>query len=215
MAARMFPVDNIVLSDGQRRSAMRIECCKCGGVDHCNNSGPKRLPPEAAEQYFRNRGWSLGNGPARDVCPACQQDQRKTKKEKVAAPMSTAKTEIATVKAEEPRKMDRDYKIVIINSIQDHHDGDRYNAGWSDKKLAEDLGVPWAWVKDVRENVLEFSGGHDGALDEFLREAKPVLDEARALLADVAKQQATAKSLADRLSRIEVLAKKIEAEIGR
>lgn len=121
----------------------------------------------------------------------------------------------AAEKAEDPGRPDRDARVIIINAIQDHHDGDRYSAGWSDRKLAANLGVPWAWVKDIRESALQFNGGHDGALDDFMAEARPVLDEAKALLAEVARQQTSTKALAERLGRIEALARRIETEIGR
>ena len=51
----------------------------------------------------------------------------------------------------EPRKMSREHKRKIWRTIDDNYASNKYVAPATDKSLAEELGVPWAWVKEVRE----------------------------------------------------------------
>lgn len=209
MADRAFPIERIARGDGSV-SAARIECCDCESVAYSVVSKPG-LNPKAHEQYFRNHGWSIGNGPRRDKCPECQ------KKGKPALKIVKAESS-----PEKPREMTRDERLIIMDKIRDVHDGDRYGAGWSDKKVSDDLGVPRAWVEDIRENVLMFAGGHDAEYEAFMAAMAPITADAKNLVNSARVQLQDAKALLERataldgrISEIERMGRRIEKEIGR
>jgi len=208
MADRAFPIERIDRGDGSVNAA-KIECCECEAVAY-SVMAKAGLNPKAHEQYFRNHGWFIGNGPRRDKCPACQ------KKGKPA---------LKVVKAEEPtklREMTRDERLIIMDKIRDVHDGDRYGSGWSDKKVAEDLGVPWAWVADIRENVLMFQGAHDEIFDAFTEMAAPVIADMKNMANSIRVQLENSKAIEARLSSVmakidelERMSRKVDKAIGR
>lgn len=84
--------------------------------------------------------------------------------------------------AEQPRTMGFDEKRIIIAKLQDvyvdHKTG--YDRGWSDKRVAEDLGVPRAWVAEVRETNFGPARDND-EVREVLAEARTVLAAAKDL----------------------------------
>ena len=142
MGERSFPFESIN-RDGNRYSAMRIECCKCESKAYFVQSGNKRLPPIAAEQYFRNHGWRVGNGPRADICPEC------IKKAKPALKVEP----MVETKANAPREMGRDDRRIITDKLDEIYDEKigRYISPWTDAAVSRDLGVPRAWVAEVRE----------------------------------------------------------------
>lgn len=197
--ARAFPIERID-RDGNAINAAMIECCDCGAKAYSVSKAG--LSPVAHEQHFRNHGWTVGNGPRRDKCPACQKK---------------GKPELRVVKAEEPpkpREMTRDERLIIMDKIRDVHDGDRYGAGWSDKKLAEDLGVPRAWIEDIRENVLMFSGGHNAEYEAFMADLAPLAADAKSLVNSARVQLQDAK---EKLEKVEAMDRKLDEllRIGR
>lgn len=190
--ARAFPIERID-RDGNAINAAMIECCDCGAKAYSVSKAG--LSPVAHEQYFRNHGWTVGNGPRRDKCQSCQKK---------------GKPELKVVKAEEPpkpREMTRDERLIIMDKIRDVHDGDRYGAGWSDKKLAEDLGVPKAWVEDIRENVLMFAGGHNAEYEAFMADLAPLAADAKSLVNSARVQLQDAK---EKLEKVEAVDRKLD-----
>jgi hypothetical protein len=73
-------------------------------------------------------------------------------------------------------KEDRRLIFAKINDVYlDEKQG--YSSGWSDKRVSEDLGVPCAWVKTIREDNFGFEGANE--------DVRPILDEVKKLLADM------------------------------
>lgn len=195
-AARRFPRETIQHGD-KRVPAAKIECSKCGSVAYHADTGLND------DVYFSKKGWSVGRGPAADVCGECQKK---------------ARPELKVVKAEEtpkPREMTRDERLIIMDKIRDVHDGDRYGTGWSDKKVAEDLGVPRAWVEDIRENVLMFAGGHNAEYEAFMAEMAPIVADAKSLINSARVQLEKVAGLESRIAQLERVGRKVEKELGR
>lgn len=213
MPARKFPHEAID-HGGHVRSAMRIECSKCGAKGYFVQNGNRRLPPKAAEQYFRNHGWSVGNGPRMDKCPVCSKKKRPDLK------MVQAQNE--DMRAEEPRKMTPADRRIITEKLDDVYDDKalRYSSPWTDNAVSKDLGVPRAWVEDVREQFFGPCGSNE-EFDDFLKKAAPIIAETKSLFNSARVQLEQARHLDEQVSKIEKrigelerIAKKIEREIG-
>lgn len=55
--------------------------------------------------------------------------------------------------AEAPKEMTRDDRRIVFAKLNDVYLGEHegYSAGWTDAKVADDLGVPRAWIATIRE----------------------------------------------------------------
>lgn len=82
------------------------------------------------------------------------------------------------VQADAPVTMSREDGRLISRMIEDHWSEShaRYQPGWSDAKLAADIGKPQAWVKEIRER--DFGGvGEDPGVIEFIAQQVEVAGE--------------------------------------
>jgi hypothetical protein len=111
----------------------------------------------------------------------------------------------SAVAVEPPREMSRDDRRVIFAKLDEVYidENKGYDNGWSDHRVAVDLGVPRAWVASVREEMF--------GPDKSNAEARELVQEARELVATmkafVAEHHETAvKAIADR----DAFVKKVE-----
>ena len=149
-AERRFQTELYQAADaGPARASAVVRCSLCGKKEHIVSTGRSPMPPEAVQKKLMQSGWLIGRRPADDTCPKCI---RKAKENKVV----TLKP-----KPEPVREISRDDRRIIFAKIEDVYEGDGYIAGWTDKRVAEDLGVPKKWVSDMRA---EFFG--DAAANE-------------------------------------------------
>jgi hypothetical protein len=168
---------------------------------------------DKAERYvtrkFEAIGWKIGKTAKGNLCPGCfakvKQASAKTKpaKEKEEVMSSEKVVPITPPPAvEPPRAMTRDDGRIIFNKIDENYAGESvgYALGWSDERIAKDLGVPRAWVAEIRDKYF----GPD--IDE---KHTQVLAEAKALLAET---NATAAAL---MKRIDMLAQTIKSMGGK
>lgn len=184
--------------EGQMRHASLIHCGECGRTDRFVHAGSQKKPPEAIEQYFRNHGWEIGSTARKDRCPDCLK-------------ATATKPALRVVEAEPPRQMERDDRRVIFAKIDELYDTNGYVAPWTDRKVAEDLGVPQAWVEQVREEMFGPAGSNPD-LDEYLRRVDLVekdFDAVRQEMADLV------AGIGKQLGELQALARKVEKEIGR
>lgn len=202
---RRFPKETIQQGD-RRLLASKIECSKCSAVFYHTSTGRRD------EQYFRQKGWIVGNGPAVDVCPICQKRKPALKIVK-SEKMDAAATEI---KADPPREMGREERRIITDKLDDVYDdkAGRYKAPWTDAAVARDLGVPRAWVSDVRE---QFFGPEcsNSDFDAFLERAAPVIAEMKNMANSLRVQCEKYKEIEPRIAELERMGRKIERELGR
>ena len=100
------------------------------------------------------------------------------------------------IKAEEPRHPSFDERRLIFAKLNDVYLDEKtgYSGSWSDKKVAEDLGVPWKWVEDIRSQNFGPVGDSETAR-EIVSEAKTLLDDIARQRSEWAKQE---KALSDR-----------------
>jgi hypothetical protein len=162
----------------ERRSAYRIECSRCGGFELFRYHGARHAPPKAAEQRFRGLGWLIGRRAKDDVCPSCLAAPSKPapRAARPAPVLKLVPKQEATLntqpqppapRAEPPRAMSREEKRIINLKLHEVYVDERvgYVEGWTDSRIAKDLGVPRAWVSEVRDEL--FGPVHE---PEFVRQ---------------------------------------------
>ncbi len=155
-----------------------VRCMECGASEKiATNTYGGSMAPEGIAQKFRNKGWVIGSRDGRDVCSKCQARQRKSR----ASSLEKKATNVIsmTIKADPPRQMSRDDRRVIFAKLNDVYidESKGYDNGWSDQRVAKDLGVPLAWVKEIREENF--------GLESANEDARAVMNEARELLAAI------------------------------
>lgn len=211
MACREFEYTK-VKQGGALISALQIKCAECPATLELVQTGSRRLPHEAAARKFRNHGWKVGSKPKGDLCPSCQL------KDKNMAPKPDTPQPIvfASQKAEPPREMSRDERRIVFEKLNECYVGPEvgYDKGWSDEKVASDLGVPRAWIESVRE---EFFGPVAPAIDPAaLADLKARAAEAlKDAVADRKEIAALASRIDGRLKVIEAISRDIAKLEGR
>jgi hypothetical protein len=187
--ARSSPlfVPSIMRVDGRPVRAFRIVC---GGKD-CAHTAETRMNSLAndsdrgvqenrlATRRFANMGWEVGLTPARHRCPSCIEKRKQEVK-----PMSVVTPIKPPEKAEPPKPMGREDRRVIFEKLNDVYLDEKrgYSAPWTDKKVGEDLGVPRAWVTQVREEMFGPEASNE-EIQKTLAAATAVSAEIKVLLA--------------------------------
>lgn len=162
--ARAF-VETSVQYGSQWRRVASAKCRDCLAVDTVGiKTGTSQLPPEAIEKKFIQKGWLIGSNENWDICPSCAEKVKALKPVlKIVNHKETAPKE-AEVKPElkpvvpvviEPRTMQRDDRRIIFEKLNGVYLDEKrgYDPDWSDHKVSIDLGVPRAWVEQVREEM--------------------------------------------------------------
>lgn len=168
--ARCFEKSSIKVPNARPVSAFVVHCSKCGTTEKVastTNFGTV-MANEVIAAKFRNMGWTLSSRGNGDVCPACQEKKRAERKE-----VQMVESNVVELKAEPPRVMGReDARLVLLKIDEVYLDENiGYSRGWTDRKVAEDLGVPVAWVAEVRDKHFGKEGG-ESALAPLLVKLK-------------------------------------------
>lgn len=115
----------------------------------------------------------------------------------------------------EPREMTRADKRIIFNKLEEVYADETagYTSGWSDQRVATDLGVPLDWVRALRDENFG-PEGHSPEAKAIFDETRKLLDQARgerdALLAKANELVALAGKLLGELDRMERKLQQIE-----
>ena len=182
------PASRFLRKDAPENRAYSITCRDCGQKDTLLPNNPRgTLPPEVVTKKFALRGWDIGSTPRKDVCPECQKAQRGMrynvdKNLRVDATEMVKPSHLTVVTKEvevTERKISREDRRIILAKLQEVYQDETtgYRPGWNDDRVAVDLGVFTAWVRDLREQ--NFGDLPVSAID------KGFLDEAHKLLADI------------------------------
>jgi hypothetical protein len=204
---RHFPYIKVPV-DGGVITAMRIECCKCEKTDLFRQIG-KRFPPIAAEQYFRNHGWTVGKSPRRDKCPECSHPRPVVVKIPVQQEREIVVEEI---KADAPREMTRADRRIINDKLDEVYGDTCYKAPWTDAAVARDLGVPKAWVAAVRDEFFGVEGSNPD-LEFFRSEAEKIAASVTDITQQFAHLTKQMDALRELASKTELLRRRIERDL--
>jgi hypothetical protein len=148
---------------------------------------------------LEQKGWRIGKSATAHRCPKCFNAAKFSAVRKAEEKPVANKTEPPLqVVQENARVMGREDKNIIYEKLRDVYVSDKvgYGKGWTDEKVAVDLGVPRAWVRLIRE---EFFGDEVG--NEEIREQ---VAEAQAALVGMRKLEPDMRrllSLADKVEK--------------
>ncbi len=193
---RTFAMTSIV-HNGHARSGYRIKCSECKEEGTIIASGwTGSLPESAIEKKFSQKGWTVGKAAHADICSNCMAKKR------------VRLTVVAEQKpvAEKPREMSREDKRLIFGKIDGVYLDEKrgYEDGWSDLRVANDLGVPLAWVRGIRE--ADFGAeGLSAEARTSLTELKDYREKLERLCTEqlrLAKEITELKSASSRLDRV-------------
>lgn len=202
MAKALFDSAQLVI-DGRPRRAMRLYCYRCGKSGDCvmntmaHGAGAEDKENRIAGRKFSDMGWSVDMHKGKHFCPECH--AQPATKEPIMAPSTVVPM---------PRQMSREDRRIVFEKLNEVYIDDKqgYASPWTDEKVSTDLGVPRAWVTNVREEMFGPVGSNSD-IDKFLSEISELRDEWRhqaVLATGVANVQ---KSL---LEKMELLTKRAE-----
>lgn len=136
-----------------------VKCRDCGTIETLNIRAAKALlPPVAISKKFGQKGWEIGSNEHWDVCPSCVAIRDAAKSQKKLTIVETIKEtamkpELSVIA--QARTMERDDRRIIFEKLNEVYLDEKrgYDTGWSDHKIATDLGVPRVWVEQVRDEM--------------------------------------------------------------
>ncbi len=212
--------------DGKLVRGVLVHC----GSDTCDVAGGRVLPLPVPRQKgfgfseddkdtgFINKklehlGWRVGKSGDDHRCPACYTRAKETAaskaKEKakllIAVPAQVVTPTPIKSLQDLPRQMSRDDGRIIFAKLNEVYSDDTtgYRQGWTDKKVAADLGVPLEWVSSVRDE--HFGEEHlNDEIRDAIKEGKEIVAEIRQAVPIAEQATATLKRLigiADRIKK--------------
>lgn len=156
--SRFRPVDGT-----PRRTRSRVLICSdplCTREGEIGDNGSAELPPDIVRKKFQQKGWEVGKNRTHDVCPICVENRASARRSKKEAPLKPVivtappphRDFAAEEAAEAPKKMDTEDRRIIFAAVDERWAGKDagYSAPWTDQAIASHLGVPLAWVIEVR-----------------------------------------------------------------
>lgn len=187
---------------GMARSGYKITCCRCGRTEELVASGHTgSLPQTVINKKFQQKGWKTGRKAVGPCCLAPKPAKfiaEETMKPKTIDSVATQINTQSPVAIEPPREMTAADKRKVFRAIDDQWDEGkgRYIGAASDQHIADTLGVPRAWVREVREENFGRSQRNED-LDKLIGDAKN-------LRAEAARNAATALDLATKFEQLDV-----------
>lgn len=158
---------------------------------------------------LEQKGWRIGKSATAHRCPKCfnsakfaaiRRSEEKTVVKQTEQPLQVVQ--------ENARVMTREDRRIIFEKLNDVYiDGKvGYGRGWTDEKVANDLGVPRAWVKLLREENFGDEVGNED-IREQAAEAQAALAEMRKLEPDMRRLLALADKIEKSLAEIQKVLK--------
>lgn len=129
------------------------------------------------------KGWRIGKSRTSHRCPKCFKAAKFAairKSDAAAVAMSARNEEIAMQVVENARVMSREDRRIIFDKLNQVYIDAKigYAPGWTDEKVATDLGVPRGWVRLLRdENFGDEMSNED--IRASVAEAQSILKEIR------------------------------------
>ena len=168
------------VTDERGHDICRVTCQACGAVARKRRARDQDVPTGAA---FAEDGWHIDPGRA-IKCPNCRQRERA--EGAMTMQHSSGGQNRRSRKAPQPTPAET---VRIRDLIDAHWDGG-YEQGWSDKRVAQELGLPPTKVVTVRKEVFGDvpAPPEVDALRSEIESLESMLGEARARLAELEKR---------------------------
>ncbi|OAS26334.1 hypothetical protein [Methylobacterium platani] len=211
------------------RFVMRCSECPAEETLGRQNYGPGEAVKQVPKK-FSAKGWTVGgaNDGSADLCPACSGRHRERPHLKLVSPTTeepimkhtkpadpiAAVAGITKPSAEPLREMSRDDRRVIFAKLDDVYVDEKtgYSAGWTDDKVATDLGVPRAWVATIRDE--NFGPGVNEELTKILGEVGELTRQHEGVKSRLSELQRLETALAADIARITGTAKRLQGLTG-
>ena len=198
--------------DHWRRVAI-IRCRECGSSESLKISQRSTLlPPAAITKKFRQHGWDVGANEHWDTCPECVAKHKINPTTKEDVEMTTV-TPIKTPTPSEapPRVMQREDKRIIFQKLNEVYLDEKrgYDNGWSDLRVSQDLGIPRAWVAQVRDENFGPAGTNPD-IEEF-KKGLAELQELKSIIKKFSEQDIPAVLM--RIAALEKLANEVRKHV--
>jgi hypothetical protein len=208
------------LNNGNRhmRGAF-VSCGHCGVVKTVKVNTFTGTPSDQdeIEQQFivkklQEMGWLVGKKSEQHRCPGCYSAIKASQARKNEEKVVTLPVKIAEPDA--PRTMSRDDRRIVFEKLNEVYVDEKvgYGPGWTDSKVATDLGVPRAWVKQVRDEMF----GPEGSNEEIratINEAQTLLNDIRVVSNAIAEASGPLKALLDKAEQIDKRVRQIQQEL--
>lgn len=222
-----FPLVSVdAAGDGRYVKALRITCGTCGHTNDLLVKTRTPMPPEQAAQHFAKRGWVIGRNAGFDLCPSCvaaEVDARQKLKKEDHMPKPSLADQLKAAVLPPPAIVGEVSPEVVLPLARSISRADRrrimdfldrvypdpekgYAAGYSDKRVGDEMDLPRAWVTQVREDsygpefVIDWSQieKRQRELDERIRtECESMLSR----FADLERQAASTKAEIEKLKK--------------
>jgi len=202
------------LLEGRYARYQSATCRECGYEGIFLDTTKKGAPPEMVKKKFQQKGWEMGQRSTDDECPKCVGKKREMSPAQKRAAFcrinsikprpDNATPKEKPMKAEQPRQPTQADKTRIRRELMDYYDEalGLYLDDFSDRKLGENLNVPFAWVANIRD-AMGLGPDKNEAGGQFNEAIKLAKDEAKKLRADAEANLEAAAALEKRLSEIE------------
>lgn len=195
--------------EGRRVRGFSMTCGHCGvssGVPvNSFRVGAIDQEDRFIRKKFEDKGWKIGKSPSQNRCPGCfGAILNAARKKKEGSEVSQTVVQLPTSAL---REMTREDKRIVFEKINENYlsEKDGYAPGWTDAKIAIDLGIPRSWVKDIREEMF----GPEGSNEDI----RKILTEARDCLAEIKKQGGIVEPIVVVLRTLLTRADKIEKTV--
>jgi len=208
---------------GLQKRGVKAKCGYCDRTEsfHVNTARSHGDDDDHVERNiaakFEKLGWKIGKTAVQHRCPSCfaalkSANARKSKENgdnkvvpiNAPVPMDPVSLVVA-VEPTESRRPTREERRIIYNTIDGKYVSETsgYSAGWTDKKIAIDLGVPVEWVAEIRDE--NFGPNTNEVTVSLLTDARSLLEELRASKYTAEPILTALKALDDRAQKIEQL----------
>lgn len=215
MSQRQFD-ESTERRDGRFMKVARVTYGKCGVSKAQNiqlNNG--YIAPPQIKQRFEQAGWTIGKDGFRDMCPGCTASLKNKEKPAlkiVPSAPAPAATPSPSPSETPPRQLGRDDRRIIFEKLNEVYLDEKrgYDTGWSDHRVATDLGVPRKWVETIRIENFGDTAGNEESL-QLLAEVNAMLLEAREL---AGRCDATLATINARIAKLQATADDMRKALG-
>lgn len=198
-----------------------VVTCRCGVVRTVpinRFKGHARTDDELEQQFVRNKltseGWLIGKKETQHRCPGCYSAIKASQARKNNEESKIVTLPVKPAEPEAPRTMSRDDRRIVFEKLNEVYVDEKtgYGPGWTDAKVATDLGVPRAWVKQLRDEMF----GPEGSNEEIratITEAQTLLNDIRVVGNTISEAAAPLKALLDKADQIDKRVRQIQQDL--
>jgi hypothetical protein len=187
-----------LIHEGRTLRALAIRCGRCRKTESTKvnafsvGAGLPSVEQEnrIATRRFEQKGWIVGTTASRHRCPECQPKHEETLMRATPASLKDSKEHLnggasplaveAAVTTPPPKPMGFEDRRIIFEKLNEIYINEKvgYADDWTDKKVAEHLGVPQAWVAQIRADNFGPHGSNK-TIDDTVAKATAAIKESR------------------------------------